>query len=155
MKHWIAVGLLLPATAAAQQAAFVHEGRLFDDSGVPLDGSFGVTLALMDAASGGSAVLTRTETVQASDGYFAVLVGGVDASLLAGDRWLAVSVAGAEMLPRQKLGGVAQALHASGAQLTDVDVVCNASTTQWHGTIRFRNDTFEGCTSDGWTTLSY
>jgi hypothetical protein len=155
MNIWFAVGLMLPASAFAQQAAFVHQGRLLDGVGVPLDGSFNVTLALMDDASAGSVLLTRTETVQVSDGYFSVIVADVNAELLAGDRWLAVEVANTEMLPRQPLGGVAQAIHASGAQLTDVDVVCDATTTSWHGTIRFRNDAFEGCTSTGWLPLSF
>lgn len=154
MRVWMVLGLLFPASAMAQQAAVAHQGRLLDGAGVPLDGTYSLTLSVMDDADAGASLLSRTESVEVSDGYFSVILAGVDAELLSGARWLAVQVGTVEMRPRQPLGAVAEALHASGARLTDVDVVCDAASTEWHGTLRFRNDVYEGCTSDGWTRLS-
>lgn len=153
MTRW-AVGLwFVASTAVAAPSAVLHQGRLLDAQGAPINGTKPVVVAIYPSASGGTAVASQSATMTFEDGYYSVEVPSVEPVDLAGDRWLSVTVDGVE-LPRQPLRASPFAVMAAGATFGDVDTACNAGTTSLHGTIRYRNHYFEGCTPTGWRNLN-
>ena len=73
----VALGLAGPAAADVPQN-LVHQGRLFDTAGVPLDKDIDAQFALYSVATGGTAVWTEVHTLAIDDGYFSVELGGVN-----------------------------------------------------------------------------
>lgn len=151
---------LLLSLAAASPLTLAWQGRLLDVDGVTIHGEVALDLVLYNAATGGQVTHTESLTgVDANDGYVSVRLGEVpgnplDSSDLLGGAWLGVSVGGATMGERQELvsvpyAGVAAELDGV-ARIGDTDDACSSGTL---GTLRFRNDRFEGCTSTGWRSL--
>ncbi len=123
--------VLAPLAAPAADTSFTtinYQGRLADSSGTPIDNpnpGLGMTFALYDVESGGSAVWTETHAnVPVSEGLFSVRLGSIsalDTSHLTGDRWLGIQVGtDPEMTPREKLTAVPYAMQA-GLALTVAD----------------------------------
>lgn len=112
---WLCV---IPGAAAAGPTTLVHQGRLLDAGGVPLNGAFPADLALYPSEGSTSSVWAESETLSATDGYYAVLLGDVTpltpAVLAAPELWLALAVDGVE-LSRQRLSSVPYAISAAGA----------------------------------------
>jgi hypothetical protein len=119
-----------PAAAPSSTTTVSYQGRLFDNSGDPVNGNVTLVFSLYDQASGGNRKWgPETHTgVPVSDGLFSVLLGsrtvdGVPQSALGGDLWLEVSVNGETLSPREQLGAVPYAIWSlTGADSSGVPV---------------------------------
>jgi len=106
--------LLSPASAPGPSATTVnYQGRLADHSGNPLDGTYGMTFALWDAATGGNLVWGPEShaAVPVSQGLFSVGLGGqtsggIPTSVWNGDRYLEIAVGGETLSPRELIRSV-------------------------------------------------
>ncbi len=123
---------LLANTAAVSSGApsiISYQGFLADSGGTPMsDGSYSMSFAIYDAASGGTKVWEETQSsVAVGGGYFSVLLGNgscttgcpLGASTFSGtSRYLQVTVDGTTF-PRQNLASVPFALQAEEAKTMD------------------------------------
>ena len=106
--------LASPANAPGPSATTVnYQGRLADSGGAPLDGSYGMTFALYDAASDGDLVWGPEShaAVPVSEGLFSVGLGsqtsgGIPTSVWNGDRYLEITVGGETLSPRELIRSV-------------------------------------------------
>ncbi len=131
-----ALGLSAPALAVPVE--MVHQGRLFDSSAVPLDGTHDLTLGLYAAPAGGTPVWTDTFSTGFDDGYFTVRLGSgtpLDPDDFDTDElYLALTVdSGAELPTRHKLSSVPWAFHAQTATSVSGGVV-DATEVRINGT---------------------
>ena len=90
-----------------------YQGRLADNAGTPLDGSYGMSFALYDAASTGNLVWGPEDhpAVPVSDGLFSVglgsrTAGGIPTTTWNGDRYLELTVGGETLEPRELIRSV-------------------------------------------------
>jgi hypothetical protein len=90
-----------------------YQGRLADDAGTPLDGSYGMNFALYDAPTDGNLVWgpEAHDAVPVSDGLFSVGLGsqtsgGIPTSVWNGDVYLEVTVGGETLEPRELIRSV-------------------------------------------------
>jgi hypothetical protein len=90
-----------------------YQGRLADNLGTPLDGSYGMSFALYDAASAGNLVWGPEvhDAVPVSDGLFSVglgsrTAGGIPTTTWNGDRYLEITVGGETLSPRELIRSV-------------------------------------------------
>jgi hypothetical protein len=135
-----------PVAAPSSTTTVNYQGRLFDNSGDPVNGNVTLVFSLYDQASGGNRKWgpeTHTD-VTVSDGLFSVLLGsrtaeGVPQSALGGDLWLETNVNGETLLPREQLGAVPYAIW---SQATGVPV---GTVISW-----WRSDASEPLPSDEW-----
>jgi hypothetical protein len=103
-----------PAAAPGPSATTVnYQGRLADSGGNPLDGSYGMSFSLWDAASGGSLVWGPEShvAVPVSEGLFSVglgslMGGGIPTTTWDGDRYLEIEVGGETLSPRELIRSV-------------------------------------------------
>ncbi len=106
--------LASPASAPGPSATTVnYQGRLADPEGNPKNGSYGMTFALYDAATGGTLVWgpENHTAVPVSGGLFGVGLGsqtsgGIPTSVWDGDRYLEISVGGETLSPRELIRSV-------------------------------------------------
>ncbi len=111
-----ALAALAAAPAAAEvPSALIHEGRLYDAAGAPVNVPLDLEFTLYDDADGGRAVWSeRHEGVAFDDGYFAVALGEeapLREALAGGARYLGIRVGDdEEMSPRLAVGSVPYAL---------------------------------------------
>lgn len=109
---------VLPAVAVAQVPQWLtYQGRLLKAGGTePETGAKRLGFAIFDAATGGAALWSESQTLGLTDGYYSALLGGqvpLSAAALGGDRWLEISVDNTPLAPRQSIGSVPFALVAS------------------------------------------
>ena len=90
-----------------------YQGRLADNAGTPLDGAYGMSFALYDAASAGNLVWGPEDhpAVPVSDGLFSVglgsrTTGGIPTTTWNGDRYLKIAVGGETLEPRELIRSV-------------------------------------------------
>ncbi|MBN2004129.1 MAG: hypothetical protein JXA21_12305 [Anaerolineae bacterium] len=90
-----------------------YQGRLADNAGVPLDGSYAMRFALYDAATDGILIWGPEihDAVPVSDGLFSVGLGsqtsgGIPTSAWNGDRYLEITVGGETLSPRELIRSV-------------------------------------------------
>jgi len=107
-----------------------YQGRLADNLGTPLDGSYGMSFALYDAASAGNLMWGPEvyDAVPVSDGLFSVglgsrTTGGIPTTTWNGDRYLEITVGGETLSPRELIRSVPIA----GMALTVPDGAIGAS----------------------------
>ena len=107
-----------------------YQGRLADNLGTPLDGNYGMSFALYDAASAGNLVWGPEvhDAVLVSDGLFSVglgsrTAGGIPTTTWNGDRYLEITVGGETLEPRELIRSVPIA----GMALTVPDGAIGAS----------------------------
>lgn len=151
-KALIALLLLAASPAFAVPPAINFQGKLLDANGAPRNGSFSMTFAIWDAASGGSQLWTETQgAVAVSNGVFAVQLGGstpVPASLFAaGERYLQVQIGGETASARQRLVTSPFAFRAAAAddlEAGDGDYVQNRTTLQAGATFHVSSGTVAG-----------
>jgi hypothetical protein len=106
--------LLGTANAPGPSATTVnYQGRLADNAGAPLDGTYGMSFALYDAATDGSLIWGPEShtAVPVSDGLFSVGLGsqtsgGIPTSVWNGDRYLEITVGGETLEPRELIRSV-------------------------------------------------
>ncbi len=93
-----------------------YQGRLTDENGTPLNGTFSFTLELYTKETGGDLLYTETKNVVVTDGLFDSTLGpsalqtGLDPEWLTKPLWLQVSINGEVLTPRQQLLGSPYAL---------------------------------------------
>jgi hypothetical protein len=90
-----------------------YQGRLANDAGTPLDGSYGMSFALYDAPTAGNLVWGPEShaAVPVSDGLFSVGLGsqtsgGIPTSVWNGDVYLEMTVSGETLEPREIIRSV-------------------------------------------------
>jgi hypothetical protein len=106
--------LASPTGAPGPSATTVnYQGRLSDSDGVPLDGTYGMSFALYDAATDGNLVWGPEEhtAVEVSDGLFSVGLGsktsgGIPTTTWNGNRYLEITVGGETLEPRELIRSV-------------------------------------------------
>ncbi len=151
---------LLIMLASATPVTLNWQGRLLNTDGVPLNGAMDVELVLYADSITSTSFHTETiDPVNVEDGFVAVRLGADSNNLLQseelmGGAWVQVRIDDLDLGERTELVSVPYAVVASQldgpARLADTSVLCSGTTV---GTLRFRNDTFEGCTSAGWQSL--
>jgi microcystin-dependent protein len=124
---WAAVvsGVLVVGTLQAQPAfgtAFTYQGHL-KNADQPADGTFGMVFELYGQPSGGTRLDTYPDSgmasIAVSRGLFTTTIE-FDAACFNGDkRWLAITVNGVTLTPRQELTAVPHALVAREASHAD------------------------------------
>ena len=92
------------------------QGKLFDDAGNILTGSYEVTFSIYDTDEGGTALWSEVDNVRCEDGLYSIILGSanpIDIDFHAG-YWLGVQVTGdaEEMVPRYPLTSVPYAFRA-------------------------------------------
>lgn len=81
-----------------------YQGRLTDNNGAPLHGSYTMRFFLYDAPSGGAALFdSGAQTVNVSDGLFAVFLPVPQDRFNGQALWLGIDVEGQTLSPRQML----------------------------------------------------
>jgi hypothetical protein len=90
-----------------------YQGRLADDAGVPLTGTYGMSFALYDAATAGNLIWGPEShtAVPVSEGLFSVGLGsqtsgGIPTTTWNGDRYLEITVGGETLSPRELIRSV-------------------------------------------------
>jgi hypothetical protein len=151
----ISLALALSAGAHAGQRQLVHQGRLLDALGAPVDGPTDLIVALYRSASGGSAHFDEAfADVPVADGYFSLTLGTdpltdalTDADV-AGALWVGVSVGGVELSRQPVVAGVGRFVAPSVASLATCDAA-NVGAIVLHSTAA----AFYGCDGTGWALL--
>lgn len=105
--------LLNPGYVAGPSATTVnYQGRLADSGGTPLNGTYGMTIALWDAPTEGNLLFVENHAaVPVSNGLFSVGLGsqtsgGIPTSTWNGDRYLEIAVGGETLSPRELIRSV-------------------------------------------------
>ncbi len=77
MRTALVLALLVAGTtAAAVPTELAHQGRMFDTTGLPIDGSHDVTVSLYDTPAGGTATWTESHSgVAFTEGYYELTLG--------------------------------------------------------------------------------
>ncbi len=138
MRYAIGLGWLVLLNAfaayAAAPAMLPVQGYL-SNAGTPLDGSVDLTVKLYSTATGGTALYSETQTVDAAQGYFTLYVGNttpVDLAIFRdnGQLFLGLQVnADPEMAPRFRIASTpyaGYAEYAGEAALADTALDANA-----------------------------
>ncbi len=139
MRLSVLACLLLSAPALAVPLEFNHQGRLFDQTAVPIDTPTNLTFNLYDAPSGGTAMWTESHPGTDFDrGYYSVQLGSqtaLDASTFDGDvLYMGIQVGSGPELPgRLRLVSVPYAVRAQDATNVSGGGVVNASEIQING----------------------
>lgn len=120
------LGVTVPSDAFAQVPGYLPvQAFLTDASGVPVDGSVELEFNIYDAETGGTALYTETQTVQADAGALTAYLGknsALDLSVFTDneDLFLGVTIdGGQELEPRQRLATVPFAARALSAAHAD------------------------------------
>ena len=115
------IASLLLSAALAAPHQFVHQGRLTEANGDPVDDNVAITFRLWDAAQAGHKVWEQTSDVEVDNGYFAVILGAdplhpLDTDLFEGQSvWLETQIGAVPMSPRQAVVDVPRAATATVA----------------------------------------
>jgi hypothetical protein len=146
--------------ASATPITVNWQGRLLDTDGSPINGPTDVELVLYQDAVTTTAFHTETaDPLTLVDGFISVRLGAelsnpLQSEDFMGGAWVQVRIDDVDLGARTELvsvpyAGVAAQLDGV-ARLADTSVSCSGDNV---GTLRFRTDTFEGCTSAGWQSL--
>jgi hypothetical protein len=95
-----------------------YQGKLTDNSGNPLNGTYNITFKIYNAESGGTKLWEETQNgVAVSDGIFSVILGTVNAIDLSFDSqyWLEVMVGAETITPRRRLTSIGYSFRAQKA----------------------------------------
>lgn len=149
---------LLLALAAAAPTDVAHSGRLIDAVGQPISGPHTVSFSLYSASSGGRPLWTQTSQLTLEDGYFSVMLSGLEAEDFAdGGRYLGVSVDEAdELLPRAAMVAVPYAITATNAVGGRVRLAQGAPpscTTELAGELSWDGSALALCDGERWAPI--
>jgi len=110
---WARSTASLAAAPGSSATTINYQGRLADLGGTPLDGSYGMSFSLWDAASGGNLIWgpENHPAVPVSEGLFSVGLGsqtsgGIPTNTWNGDRYLEIAVGGETLSPRELIRSV-------------------------------------------------
>ncbi|HNT73526.1 MAG TPA: hypothetical protein PKH77_00765 [Anaerolineae bacterium] len=102
-----------PSAPGPSATTVNYQGRLADNAGAPLDGSYAMRFSLYDAATDGALIWGPEihDAVPVSDGLFSVglgsqTAGGIPTSAWNGDRYLEITVGGETLSPRELIRSV-------------------------------------------------
>ena len=136
----------LTAGAQAQTVPPVinYQGQLLDQNGNPVNGIVTMGFAIYDAATGDTALHSETQTVAVDDGIFHALIGSVtpiaqtlfDTAPPAG--FLEITVNGAVISPRHRIGSVAYAFKGGNANIHSVNAGVGLAATGTTGEVTLR-----------------
>lgn len=116
------ISSLLFGAAVAAPHQFVHQGRLTEADGDPVNDAVTISFRLFEAAVGGTAIWEQTSDVDVEEGYFAVTLGTdpqhpLDTALFEGPPvWLETQIGAVPMSPRQPVVDVPRAATAHTAR---------------------------------------
>jgi len=97
-----------------------YQGMLRNAAGDLQDGVFSMTFKIYDQSSGGTALLTDSQSVTVSNGLYNAEIGPVTTSIFDGsDRWLEVTVGSDILAPRLKINSVAYSINTDHASTAD------------------------------------
>ena len=109
------IAIALPLAQAAVPRYINYQGKLTDAEDNPVTGDVSITIRIYDAATGGTALWTETQTTTVTRGIFSILLGNseaLDSLDFNSPYWYSVEVeSDGEMTPRQRLTSVAYALN--------------------------------------------
>jgi hypothetical protein len=152
---------LMLALAVASAAPFdlVHQGRLVQSSGSPVDGVHDLTVTLSDGANATLGAPHQFDDVAVQDGFFAVRLTGLDSAWFSGTVRVAVAVDGVTMSGPTELASAPRAHvaaratvadRASGASTGAVTGACaEAGALRWDATA----SRLKVCNGHLWTSL--
>jgi hypothetical protein len=102
-----------PAAPGPGATTVNYQGRLADSGGIPLDGTYGMSFSLWDAATDGNLVWgpENHTAVPVSEGLFSVGLGsqtsgGIPTTTWNGDHYLEITVGGETLSPREIIRSV-------------------------------------------------
>ena len=113
--------MLLPAVALAAPVEMVHQGRLLDAAGSPVNGTRVVVVRLTADPTGDTSLWSEPQTVRFEDGYYSVVLGSDGSNPLDSDLftntppYVEVALDGAVLEPRTRLHSVPYAAMAATA----------------------------------------
>jgi len=105
--------LVVSMAVAATPTSLQYQGRLTDNTGAPLTGTYSVTFTIYSDSAGTANLWTEARSVTVANGLFSITLGtgtAIPATAFNGtDRFLGIKVApdAADMLPRQRIAAVA------------------------------------------------
>lgn len=128
-----AIGILsfvIAAPAAAVPQAINYQGILRDNAGNLQTGSYSMTFKIFDNSDGtGTAKYTKgPSNIVVSGGIYNVSFE-VTSAILAGDRWLEITVQSDTLLPRLKINSVAYAIASGTAETASYAVTAGNADT--------------------------
>ncbi|MBT3224374.1 MAG: hypothetical protein HN348_35350, partial [Proteobacteria bacterium] len=154
MRLWSALMLLVPSIGWAAPMQLLHQGRMLDSTGVPLQGVYDVTVTIYDAPTAGTDLWQETVATKFDNGTYSVLLGADVASNPIDDtdfdgslRYLQLALNGVDAPDRFPIVSVPYAMNANHAQTaTDLSGgVVNASEIKIDGsTVIDSNGVFWG-----------
>lgn len=118
-----AIALIITMTTVVQADVpqlISFQGKLYNDTGVPLTGKYEITFRIYDAESLGTELWSETDSVDCENGLYNVILGRTTLLSLDfdGQYWLGVQVTGDdELSPRYQLVSVPGAFRAAVADL--------------------------------------
>lgn len=131
---------LSPAAPGPSATTVNYQGRLADNGGAPLNGSYAMRFSLYDAATDGALIWGPEihDAVPVSDGLFSAGLGsqtsgGIPTSAWNGDRYLEITVGGETLSPRELIRSVpiaGMALTVPDGAIT-VDRLSPTATGKW------------------------
>jgi len=102
-----------PAAPGPSATTVNYQGRLANNSGNPLSGTFGMTFAIFNSSTGGNLMWGPEShaAVPVSNGLFSVglgsqTAGGIPTTVWNGDRYLEITVSGETLSPRELIHSV-------------------------------------------------
>lgn len=111
----VVMALILARCGPGLYPQLSYQGRLTDQDGYPLNGNVKIRFSVFNAATGGAALRSETDTVAVTDGLFSTVVGpstavsGLTPKDLAQPLWLELQVSNGvyteTLTPRQRLYG--------------------------------------------------
>ena len=162
MRGWVVAACCLPVAALASPTTFVHQGRLVDTLGAPIEGQQTLLVELYTQPTGGTRVWHESDPATLRDGYYAIQLGDTNPldTLNFGTTayFLQVTpVGGSPILPRTQIAAVPVALSvAGGLQPTAVTTTQRDALQVQPGAVVY--NTTEGqlqtYTTSGWSTLA-
>lgn len=116
----LTVMVFLPTAALADvPGKLAYQGRLLKADGTPEAGVASMVFTLFDAATGGNALWTETQSVALTEGYYATVLGDTidlpDSVFSGAERFLEIQVAGTTLVPRQRIVSTPYAMRAGDA----------------------------------------
>src|SRR5690348_1219657 len=71
------IGVAASGAAAAFPSTITHQGRIYNSSNLPLNGTLAVQFAIYDAANAVTPIWSEVHTIAFDDGYYAVDLGSI------------------------------------------------------------------------------